>query len=167
MTVLSSGLNRWPVFAALASALMLGAAHAFERFGGYEPCLLCLRQREAYWAALGLAAATLALARFWGGAMRLGSLALAGAFLVGGGIAAYHAGAEWGWWEGPAACAAAGSGDLSAASVAAVLGAAQAAPSCTEAPWRLAGLSMAGYNALASFGLAGLSLWAAGRRRGV
>ena len=41
----------WPVLAALASAAMLAAAHAFETFGGYAPCMLCLRQREVYWAA--------------------------------------------------------------------------------------------------------------------
>ena len=34
---------------------MLAIAHAFETFGGYAPCTLCLRQREVYWVALGLA----------------------------------------------------------------------------------------------------------------
>jgi len=46
----------WTAFALAASLGMLGAAHAFERFGGLAPCNLCLKQREAYWAAVAVAA---------------------------------------------------------------------------------------------------------------
>jgi len=44
----------WTVFAFVISAAMLAAAHAFERFGGLDPCNLCLKQREVYWAALAV-----------------------------------------------------------------------------------------------------------------
>jgi disulfide bond formation protein DsbB len=45
-----------PWLVACASVLILGSAHLLEAFG-MRPCDLCLRQREAYWIALGLAAA--------------------------------------------------------------------------------------------------------------
>ena len=57
------------------------------------------------------------------------------AFLVGCGVAAYHAGAEWKFWPGPTACASTGGG-VSAADMAAFLkGAPVRPPACDEAPW--------------------------------
>jgi len=53
----------WPALALAASAAMLATAHAFERLGGYAPCLLCLKQREVYWVAGGIALAGLVLLR--------------------------------------------------------------------------------------------------------
>lgn len=160
----------WPWLAVLASVAMLGAAHAFERFGGLAPCLLCLRQREVYWLALGMGLALVLLERFgrrWPSLplARWGLAALAAVFVYGGGLAGYHAGVEWHFWPGPAACAPS-SGGLSARAVLEALGSAQKAPSCDEAPWRLAGISMAGYNALISLGLAIASAIAVVHRKG-
>ena len=45
----------WTAFALAASLALLGAAHAFERFDGLEPCNLCLKQREVYWGAVAIA----------------------------------------------------------------------------------------------------------------
>src|SRR5690606_7362374 len=45
----------WTAFALAASLALLGAAHAFERFGGLAPCNLCLKQREVYWGAVAIA----------------------------------------------------------------------------------------------------------------
>ena len=67
MSRLDPILCRWRMFAILASASLLAIAHGFERFGGYAPCLLCLKQREVYWAALGLGAAFMVLVRLPGG----------------------------------------------------------------------------------------------------
>ena len=53
--------RHWPAAALLASAAMLAVAHAFETFGGLEPCHLCLQQRTAYWIAGGVAFAGLAV----------------------------------------------------------------------------------------------------------
>ena len=156
--------RRWPLLALATSGLVLGAAHAFERFGGYAPCLLCLRQREAYWTAGALAIAVSVAGRLRPGLAAGGCAALALAFLYGAGLAGYHAGVEWGFWPGPAACAVGGAGSLSSDAVAAALGAVQRAPSCAEAPWRVAGLSMAGYNAVVSLMLALASAFAATRR---
>lgn len=160
----------WPWLALLASLAMLGVAHAFERFGGLAPCLLCLRQREVYWLAMGVGLALVLLERFgrrWPSLplLRWGLAALAALFLYGAGLAAYHAGVEWHFWPGPAACAAS-SGGLNASAVLEALGSAQKAPSCDEAPWQLAGVSMAGYNALISLGLAIASAIAVVHRKG-
>ena len=83
--------------------------------------------------------------------------ALALVFLYGTGLAVWHAGAEWKWWPGPAACAL-GKGELSASGLNDFLaGAAQPMPSCEVAVWHFLGLSMAGWNVLISLKLAVLS----------
>lgn len=153
--------DRWLILAALASAAMLAAAHAFEAFGGYAPCALCLRQREVYWTALAVAVLAMVLTRVWRPVLvrRLGLGLLAAIFLFGAGLAAYHAGVEWKWWPGPTTCA--GGGAVSADAVADLLsGKRIRGPSCDSAAWVFLGLSMAGWNALASLGLSGLSLLA-------
>ena len=156
-------LARWPLVALIASALMLAIAHGFETFGGLAPCALCLRQREVYWAAMAVAAAALVLGRFregrplapWGAGL------LAAVFLLGAGVAAFHAGVEWHWWPGPTTCTG-GSGAVSAADMMAALdGGKIGAPSCDRAAWVFAGLSMAGWNAIASLILAAGSVFAA------
>lgn len=158
-------LARWPLVALVASALMLGAAHAFETFGRLAPCALCLRQREVYWAAMAVAAAALVLGRFregrslapWGAGL------LAAVFLLGAGVAGFHAGVEWHWWPGPTTCT--GGSTTSAADLMAALnGQSVRAPSCDRAAWVFAGLSMAGWNALISLALASGSIFAALRR---
>jgi disulfide bond formation protein DsbB len=154
-------LARWPLFAALASAVMLAAAHAFERFGGLPPCTLCLRQREVYWVALAVGLIGFALSR-WPGVRRWAALALMAIFLVGVGVAVYHAGAEWKFWPGPEVCASTGGG-VNADDLIAALGGGVKPPACDEALWVFLGLSMAGWNALISLGLAGISLAAAKR----
>lgn len=160
-------LGRWRMFTILISAAMLATAHAFERFGGYEPCLLCLRQREVYWIAIGLSAVFMVLVRLPGGprCREATCWALGLLFLTGTGIAVYHAGAEWKFWPGPDACAAA-SGTVNAAALEAFLGGAPVkVPRCDEAAWVFAGLSMAGWNALVSLGLVILSVLAVLRER--
>lgn len=160
-------LIRWRLVAVLVAAAMLATAHAFETFGGYAPCTLCLRQREVYWTILGLGAAFMVLVRLPDGPRwREATCWVLGlAFLVGAGVAVYHAGAEWKFWPGPSACAAT-SGSVSAADMAAFLdGAKVRPPACDEAAWVFLGLSMAGWNALVSFGLAILSAVAAVQER--
>lgn len=151
----------WPWGAIVVSALMLAAAHAFEHFGGLAPCQLCLRQREVYWGAiaiagLGLLAARLAPTLF---VPRATAALLAVAFLAGAGVAIYHAGAEYKFWPGPSTCGAVSTGPISAADMASALdGPPRPAVRCDEAAWTLFGVSMAGYNALISLALAGISL---------
>lgn len=158
--------EHWPVLAFAACAIMLGAAHAFETFGKLAPCLLCLKQREVYWVTGTVALITVVLSRTaWADRVRKPLILLIGlGFLYGAGVAAYHAGAEWKWWPGPAACAAGGA--ASADDLVAMLkGAKIAAPSCDKAVWIFLGLSMAGWNAVISLGLAIASAFAAFRPR--
>ena len=154
----------WPWVALLASAALLAGAHAFEA-AGYAPCSLCLRQREAHWAIVGISAATIVAGllrpslRGWRPAVWL----IAVAFLVSAGVAAYHAGVEWKWWPGPSTCAAGPVGPLAVEDLSAVLSGEKAVrpPACDEAAWTMLGISMAGWNALISLALAALSVVAA------
>ena len=165
-TLIDRCLRNWPLVAALASALMLAIAHAFETFGGLAPCTLCLRAREVYWVAL-----TVGLVGFGGGLVvkddrirRLASLLLAAIFLFGVAVAIYHAGAEWKFWPGPKTCASGAISQLT--SLDAVLkGDRIKAPACDEAAWVFLGLSMAGWNGLISLKLTILSVMAARLKR--
>jgi disulfide bond formation protein DsbB len=157
-------VDRWLFWALGASALMLATAHAFETFGGYAPCTLCLRQREVYWVA-GTVALAGALATRMPSAARIRWLfdaALALIFAIGVGYAVYHSGAEWKWWPGPTTCASTGA-SVNLDSLAAIAnGTAKVQrPACDQAAWRFLGLSMAGWNALVSLKLVFWSVWAA------
>ena len=158
-------LDHWALAAACAAAAMLAAAHAFESFGGLAPCHLCLYQRDVYWAALSVGIAGFALGYMrlaW--ASRTANALLALIFLVGMGVAAYHAGVEWKWWPGPASCT--GGGAVNAGQLAAFMNGAKALPpQCDVAAWRMFGLSMAGYNAIISLGLVLASAVAARKDR--
>lgn len=163
-------LGRWRLCALVASAAMLATAHAFETFGGYPPCTLCLRQREVYWWAGGVALAAMVIVRLRADRrLRAASCWILGLiFLFGAGLAAYHAGAEWKFWPGPATCASAGAGSSSVdvqAMSALLQGAKIKPPACDQALWHFLGLSMAGWNVLISLALAGLSAAAALRER--
>lgn len=147
----------WPAAAAAVSAAMLATAHVFQGLG-YAPCNLCLRQREVYWGALALVAIGLLLAAARRMSPRALSLALGAVFLAGAVLAAFHAGVEWKWWAGPATCVGTGAEILTSDLTAILDGAAKVkAPACDEAAWRMLGLSMAGWNALVSLGLAAIS----------
>jgi disulfide bond formation protein DsbB len=149
------------ILAALGIA-MLGGALAFQYLGGLAPCPLCIWQRWPWAAAVPLGAGAWAAWRAGRRAPARGLLALGGlAVLAGAGIAAFHVGVEQGWWQGTAACAGqiyeAG---LSAEELRRRLLTAEVVR-CDEVPWSLFGVSMAGYNMLASLGAAGLALFAA------
>ncbi len=143
--------------AAMGSAALLGAALFFEMVLDMQPCQLCIWQRWPHVVAVVLGVAV------W--AWPLAPLMLAGALAsaTSGGIAVYHTGVERGWFEGPSACS--GGVDLTRLSAEEMLDRILAAPvvRCDEVPWELLGLSMASWNALASFALAGV--WLVALRR--
>jgi disulfide bond formation protein DsbB len=160
-------LERWRLCALVASLLMLAIAHGFETFGGMAPCALCLRAREVYWVAAALALAGMLVVRMRAGARWrwVFDAGLAAIFAFGVGLAVYHSGVEWKWWPGPTACSG-GAGAVSAGQIADLLqGAKIAPPACDKAAWVFLGLSMAGWNALASLGLTVLSLLAVRHER--
>jgi disulfide bond formation protein DsbB len=123
-------------------ALLLAGAFVSEHLFGLYPCEMCWWQRWPHFAAITLALASTVAAprRLW---IALAALAV----LTSGLIGAYHAGVEYGWWEGLTACAnTAGSegGDPLQAILDAPL------VRCDQAPWSLAGISLAGWNFLIS-----------------
>ncbi|MDI1363641.1 MAG: disulfide bond formation protein B [bacterium] len=155
----------WPLIALLVSAAMLATAHAFETFGKLYPCTLCLEQREVYWVAGTVALVALVARRTpWAARLRKPfDLLLAAIFLYGAGLAAYHAGVEWKWWPGPTTCSG-GGGAASSDLVAMLKGDKIKPPACDKAAWIFLGISMAGWNALVSLGLAATSLMAGLRK---
>lgn len=168
LTAIPAGPRGALAVAAAVSALLLAGAHAFEKFGGLAPCALCLDQREAHWAGLGVALAGLALAALFK-ARRIAAAA-AGAcalvYLLSAGIAFYHTGVEFKFWPGPATCSGAGGGAIDPARLQDVLKGVAPIVSCSEAPWSLFGISMAGYNLIISAGLMAVCAIAAVRAVG-
>lgn len=142
------------LLAAFGSAALLAGAFVFQALG-YAPCKLCLWQRWPHAAAVAIGA--VAMLWHWPLLIPLGAAAAA----TTGGIGVFHTGVERGWWPGPGTCS--GGGDISALSAQDLLAQINAAPliRCDEVAWELLGLSMASWNALASFGLAAIWLIAA------
>ena len=141
--------------------LIILTAHAFEQFGGYAPCPLCLQERYAYY--FGVPAAVVAFFAARGesfGFARLVLLLVAIGFLLNMGLGIYHAGAEWKFWPGPETCA--GGFDLQWSQEGIVD---TPVIRCDEAAWRFLGLSFAGWNAVVSPVLAGIALAGAALRR--
>lgn len=147
----------------LASAALIAGAWYFQLVVGLVPCKLCLEQRLPHYAAIGLSLAALLLAR----SRRLQGLVLLGLAALmawSAGLGAYHAGVEWGWFLGPSDC---GGGVASAPGVQDFMKQLQTTRvvACSEAAWRFLGLSLAGWNALASLGLLALCVLGLSRRR--
>ena len=155
--------RRQTLTAALLAAAMagvVGSALIIEHGFGYIPCKLCLEQRVPYYVGipLMLVAAVAASMRLPGIVAR--GLLLAGALLMAWGLymGVFHSGVEWGWWPGPTDCGAVagptgtgGNGVLDAINTV-------IPPSCDEAALRILGLSLAGWNALASLALGAVAL---------
>ncbi|ADZ68868.1 disulfide bond formation protein B [Polymorphum gilvum] len=140
----------------LGGLAVIATAWGFQLIGGYLPCKLCLEQRIPYYAGLPLVLiALLVPSRPWLRAVLL--LAVAAVFVYGAGLGTYQAGAEWGFWAGPTDCGGGGAGPASAADMLSALKATRVV-SCTEASWRMFGLSFAGWNVVASVGLALVAL---------
>ena len=157
MTAVRFVLRRWPLAALAISAAMLGVAHAFQTFGGLAPCHLCLKQREVYWAALPLAAlaSVFLFTPLKDAGRSFGGAALGLVFFYGAYLAGLQAGAEWKWWPAPETCS---STHASLEGVMALMrGRATATPACDKAAWVFLGISMAGWNFLASLGLIAMS----------
>ena len=134
---------------AFASGTILLAALALQYLGGLPPCRLCLWQRWPYLAliALGL------IGWRWRPRALLGMATLV--LLGGAGLAAYHIGIEQGWWALPAGCVAGGSAQ-SVEELRRML--AEAPPACDQVGFTLLGLTLAGWNLVASLLLAAFAL---------
>ena len=157
-----------PANAALAAALIMFAALCgawyFQYQLGYVPCPLCYQQRIPYYFAIPLGLLLAALAYRGGNKaiVRYGLYLLTLVPLVSVGMGVYHAGVEWSFWRGPTTCA---SGAPTTAPIGNILESIRniRAVPCTEAAWRLFGISLAGYNALVSLAAAGIAFLGARR----
>jgi disulfide bond formation protein DsbB len=139
---------------ALAVATILGAL-AFEHFGGYAPCPLCLEQRYAYYVSIpALMLALWLLARGRKGLAVVLFAAVAASFFANAGFAAYHAGAEWKFWPGPDTCAVAGEALGTAGGGLLKELESTHVVRCDEPALRIFGVSLAGWNVLVSLTLA-------------
>jgi disulfide bond formation protein DsbB len=78
------------------------------------------------------------------------------------GIALFHAGVEQKWWQGITRCTAPPVAGDAGAMLADIL--AQPIVRCDAIPWSLFGVSMAGWNFIASVFLSGVALWLMLRR---
>lgn len=131
----------------LVAFATIAGAWIFEYYG-YLPCELCLKQRWAYYAGVPLALIVATTAPRSPDLARAGLALLALVWIGSMAFGIYHSGVEWKWWPGPVTCTAqAGfSGGLPDLSKPAVL--------CDTPAIRILGLSLAGWNAVISLGLA-------------
>lgn len=160
MAALAAWLGpRWPLLALIVSAGMLAVAHASQRFWGLAPCMLCLEQRNAHWGVIAVSLAALIILRMRPNAQRLANVLIGLVFIASAAIALYHVAVEQGWVI--AQCDAASLDDITTFGA----GGALEMPRCDEIAFSVLGVSMAGWNALASLGLAALSFLAAWRSK--
>jgi disulfide bond formation protein DsbB len=149
---MSVDLVRFPAAVLVASVVVLGTALLSQYWGGLAPCELCLLQRWPWVAAIAIS-----LIAIFGGsrpALPWVALLLSVVFAIGCGLAFYHVGVEKHWFAGPEACTgAATAADTVEALRARILG--QMPVRCEEPAWSLWGISMAGWNLLASVLMAG------------
>ncbi|RZW03864.1 MAG: disulfide bond formation protein B [Rhodobacteraceae bacterium] len=146
------------LLAAFGSFALLAGAFVFQALG-YAPCKLCIWQRWPHGVAVGAGA----LVAVVGPLSLLGVVGAISAAITGA-IGVYHSGIERGLWEGPTDCTGAGDG-LSGMSGADLLSTDIPVDivMCDEVAWAFLGVSMASWNALASFALA--LIWVAALRR--
>ena len=136
------------VLALLLPAALLAGAWGSQLWGGLFPCEMCHWQRWPHYAALVAALLAFMAPRN----ARL--LVLLAALLIeaSGVIGVVHAGIEYGWWHGFTGCTTTVS--MTGTTAEERLAAIMKAPlvRCDVAQWRLAGVSLAGWNALLSLG---------------
>ena len=122
---------------------LLGGAYIGQYGFGLFPCEMCWWQRYPHFAALALA--LLAFVRAPGrGFVALAALAIG----ISGAIGLFHAGVEYGWWEGITRCSSTISSQAGEDPLAAVMNAPLIR--CDVPQWTLLGVSLAGWNFLFS-----------------
>lgn len=144
---------------AFAAPLLLYGGALVSQFGfGLHPCEMCYWQRWPHQAAIIFALLALLLNRN-DKAMRALTFLAAVGIAISGLIGIFHAGVEYGLWEGLTTCSTTHSGPISLNDI-------MAAPiiRCDVAQWRLLGISLAGFNAIFSLAAAALVLTLLRRR---
>ena len=138
------------ILACFGSGMLLLGAFGFQYIAGLAPCPMCLWQRwpHAIAIVIGIAAITM----LWQLRRPLAAIGLL-TMLVSTGLGIYHAGVEQLWWEGPSTCSGTDPSSMNSDELFNVL---MNAPlvRCDEIVWDLWGITMAGWNAIISAGLA-------------
>jgi len=132
----------------LPVALLGGALVSQYGFGLY-PCEMCMWQRWPHLAAI-IAALVAILLRRQPAMSATFTLLAALAILTSGAIGLFHAGVEYGWWEGFTTCSTVGPPPPGMSQLDAIMQA--PLTRCDVAPWDLFGISLAGFNAIFSIG---------------
>jgi len=153
--ILPAGLQRARRLALAVPAVLLGGALLSQYVGGLYPCEMCLWQRWPHRIAILFALAAILLPPVVS-RVRLLTLLAAAAIAVSGAIGAFHAGVEYGWWEGLTTCT----------SSAVTLDDILSVPlvRCDQVQWSLFGISLAGFNAILSLGAAAAIAMMAARK---
>jgi len=163
----------FPTFVLVTSAVVLGVTLVSQYLGGLAPCELCLLERWPWGVAIVISfVATMVGSR---PALPWVALLVSAVFAVSSGLALYHVGTEQHWFAGPSACTASGAAaDTLEALKAQILH--QQPVRCDEIAWSLWGISLAGWNLIASLVMLGCSIaaflqarnpvWQGGTRRG-
>ena len=148
---LRTNLAKARLLALLIPAALLGGALGSQYLGGLFPCEMCHWQRWPHYAALALA--ILAFPTRSRILVILAGIAIIASGLIG----VFHAGVEYGWWEGLTRCSATAASGSSADILAEIM----ATPMirCDEVQWSLFGISLAGWNAIFSIGGGSAILW--------
>jgi len=139
-------LGKARALAVLVPAALLGGAYLSQYGFGLYPCEMCWWQRYPHFAAVALGLAAFAARPAARPLVLLAGLAI----LVSGGIGLFHAGVEYGWWEGITDCTA------HAPTGSAFDFGSRVVP-CDIPQWKLWGVSLAGFNFLFS-GLGGAAV---------
>ncbi len=140
------------IIAGSISTTLLGGALLFQYVGGFAPCSLCIWQRWPHLAVIIIALIGLR------GIMPRGMLWLTFiAGMISVGLGGYHAGIEYGLWDGPSNCTTnlALDGDIKTLTQQLLV---TPLVRCDEVPWSLFGISMAGWNALISLDIIAAAL---------
>lgn len=148
--------------AALGSGALLGGAYYFQYVVGLAPCTMCYWQRWPHMVAI--VAGLCALAAYARPRLALILLMVAvTALFATAAIGVFHVGVEYRWWAGPQTCSGNIPVGLTAEQLKKYLFGARMVR-CDETAWSMWGISMAGWNAICSAGLAlilssGISRW--------
>ncbi len=141
-----TNLTKATLLALLLPAALLLGAFASEHIGRLYPCEMCHWQRWPH----EMAIAIMIVALFIRPVAQRPLISLAAlAIFASGLIGVFHAGVEYDWWEGLTRCATSGGGGLADIMKTPLV-------RCDTAPWTLASVSLAGFNAI--FSIAGMVL---------
>lgn len=142
---------RFAIFVAIAAPFTLLSGAYISQYGfDLYPCEMCWWQRYPHFAALFFGILAFLVPKFAAKVAQTLVWLAAISMAISGLIGAFHAGVEYGWWEGITGCA------VTADPNADILESIMNAPlvRCDVTPWELFGISLAGYNFIFSFAAA-------------